>query len=263
MKHYHWGPSIERVYTVGNALDTIDQRLFRQRERLLGNQLEALRELSTAVQAQIGDAHYSLDEWETPDVESWRIGESTTTAIAEDADLSVRAHRFLAQHTGGMERFEAAHAVLTGVGDEPGISDQYTQLREQMDAATEIVNTLSALYWNVQSVLEEGGPYRLRDGGGNSDGSVTVISVGGFYRYSAHLAEIRDAFSALDENLDSILPRPQPLLRLEKMEHLQNQEILMRDTLDQIDAINNLLDLPVPDPVSPWLNWLETAGSTP
>lgn len=252
-----WGSLIERFYTVSHALDTMDQRLFRQRERLLGNQVEALRSLSEAVQAQIGDAHYRLSEWETPDVESWRISADTRAAIAEDADLSARAHRFLTENTLRLNRFEAAHTMLTGVGDAPGVSGQYAHLREQMDAATEVVNTLSALYWHVQSALEQGGPYRLGDGSGNSYGSVDTIAIGGLYRYSAHLAEIRDAFSALDENLGSIVPRPQPLLRLENLEHLQNEESLLQDTVGQIDSINHLLELPVPDPVLPYLNWIQ------
>ena len=248
-----WGPWIERVYLVSDALDVMDQRLFHQREQLWENHVSPLRRLCDQVIDRIhGIRHSNADA--ITDFEPWQISVATQSALLADATQSQRAYNFLTEHHASMERFEAAHRVVVG-GESGGISGHYEQLREQMDDATEVVNALSALYWEVWTQLKQEGPYRITSGGWSGGGSygLVALAVGGYDRtligeYSQRLSDINSLFSQLDDSLGAIYLHSQPLLRVENSEPLFNQASQLHNAARQVEAINALLALPVPEP---------------
>ncbi|NBB78468.1 MAG: hypothetical protein GVY36_03365 [Verrucomicrobia bacterium] len=246
-----WGAWIERVYTVADGLDAMDGRLIRQRERLREGEVATLQTLNNRVTGQVNRVLHGFAESPISDFGSWRIDEATGGAFSTAAARNSRAERFLRENRERMEVFETAYAAVAGGDDFAGVADQYARLRERMDAATEVVNELSALYWEVLSALQQGGPYRL-DGPGRDSGSVTTVIGGGNRHfggpeYRERLSRIREAFTALDDRLGLISALPRPLLRLENIPRLGEDAALLNDVDGQIGAINTLLELPVPE----------------
>jgi hypothetical protein len=133
-----------------------------------------------------------------------------------------------------------------------------------MDAASEVVNALSELYWEVETALAAGGPYRFRNGNGSTTGVISTI-VGGFYRplgpdYRARIRQIRDAFSELDALLGDLFVFTAPLLRIENRGRLEADVLLLAEIVNRIDEINELLALPVPTDHSAPSNRLSQAA---
>ncbi len=247
-----WGPWIERVHTVADALDSLDQRLFRQRELLDANEIESLHELCMLVEDQIDNVLYGDADEVIVDFLPWRIDQAVHQAIARDGDQSARAARFLQENQMLMASFEQAFAIVAGSGDEAGVSLPYRNLRRKMEAATEVVNALSEMYWYVHARLEAGGPYRFPRVDGSGDSSdVTTVVVGGFPlggpAYRERMRTIAAAYSDLDDLVSGFYQRPQPLLRLEHLSRLQADAALADAAVAQINAIHNLLSLPVPE----------------
>lgn len=251
-----WGDWIQKIYTVADGLDAMDQRLLRQRERLLDGEVAALRQLSERVDSAIsdilgGDANAAI----ITDFDPWRVDSEARQAIVAESERAARAARFLAEHDGRMAVFEAAFTILSGSVDQTGVADHYRYLRAKLDAASEVVNALSDLYWQVETALAAGGPYRFRNGGGSITGLIHTNGIGGFNvvgylrggpDYRARLGQIRDAFSELDELLGDLFVFTAPLLRTEHRGRLDADAVLLAGIVNRIDGINELLALPVP-----------------